>query len=160
MSLGLLVGRFGALVRENHIPPPRQMPEADFPEALNHLRDSIGYHLIPLVLLARADREFLDSEREVIVSHCLAIASEHGLQAAAPEEALLRQYIGELRPSLVQLDPALHRLAHSGTEEVAALLKAAQAVTEADGQVSPEETRLFADFLEELGALPAGPRTP
>jgi hypothetical protein len=153
MTLGLLVGRFGTFIRENHTPNPAPPPESPFPPHLNRLREKVAHHLIPLVLIARSDREFLDSERDVIVSHCLSVAGEAGLALDGSETELLDAYVASFHPSLMQLDPALQRLGRCPHGEVAGLLNAAQAVISADGRVTPEEARLLAELQEELAAL-------
>jgi hypothetical protein len=153
MTLGLLVGRFGSYIRENHTPPPAGVPEAPFPVHLKELRERAAHHLIPLVLLARSDREFLDSEREVIVEHCLRVARDGGIAIDGSKSTLLTAYIDSYRPTLMQLEPALHRLGRCRPAEVASLLEAAQAVIAADGLSRPEETRLLAELKEELAAL-------
>lgn len=155
MTLGLLVGRFGDFVREYHAPPAQMPPEAPFPDALSHLREHVGHHLIPLALIARSDREFLDSEREVIVSHCLGVAKTSGLVFSGHEREVLDGYVTDFYPSLAQLEPALHRLNHAGHDEVISLLKAARGVILADGVTSAEETKLLEELEKDLQALAA-----
>jgi hypothetical protein len=153
MTLGLLVGRFGTFVRENHTPTPAPPPESPFPPHLNQLREKVAHHLIPLVLIGRSDRAFLDCEREVIVRHCLAVARDAGLALDGSEPELLDAYVGGFHPTLVQLEPALQRLGRCQHAELSSLLDAAQALIAADGEVSPEEARLLAELQEELAAL-------
>ena len=153
MTLGLLVGRFGTFVRENHTPAPAPPPESPFPQHLNQLREKVAHHLIPLVLIARSDREFLDSERDVIVKHCILVAANAGVALDGSETESLDDYLDGYYPTLMQLEPALHRLGHCEHAEVASLLDAAQAVIAADGKVTPEEARLLAELQEDLAAL-------
>ena len=155
MTLGLLVGRFGTFIRENHTPMPAAPPESPFPRHLNQLRERVAHHLIPLVLIARSDREFLDSEREVIVKHCLLVASNAGLALDGSERESLDDYVDGFHPTLMQLEPALHRLGRCEHAEVAILLDAAKAVIAADGTVRPEEARLLAELQQDLAALPS-----
>ncbi len=153
MTFGLLVGRFGTFVRENHTPTSAPPPEAPYAPHLNQLREKVAHHLIPLVLIGRSDRAFLDCEREVIVKHCLRAAADAGLALDGSESELLDRYIDGFHPTLMQLEPALQRLGRCPHGELASLLDAAQALIAADGEVSPEEMRLLAGLQEELAAL-------
>lgn len=155
MSLGVLVGRFGSFVREQHLPPPAvPIPEAaPFPETLLHIREAVGHHLIPLTLLARADGDYAALEQEAILDHCIALARDAGIETADHEVVTLRAYICDFKPALMQLDPALHRLSRCSHGEVAALVRAAQAVVDADGTRREEETRLLDELLLELDGL-------
>ena len=153
MSLGLLVGRFGSFVRETHIPQGDVAPEAPFPDGLNHLREAVGHHLIPLVLIARSDGEFEQRERDTIVTHCVTFARSRGLELDGSATVEFVEYVESYRPRLMQLDPALKRLEHGSREEMAALIAAARAVVEADGIIRPEETRFLDQLNEELGRL-------
>lgn len=155
MSLGVLVGRFGGFVREQHFPPPPAplVQEAPFPETLLHLREAVSHHLIPLTLLARADGDYAALEQDAILNHCIALAHEAGIDTDDREVVMLKAYICEYKPSLMQLDPALHRLARCSHGEVASLVRAAQAVVDADGTRREEETRLLEELLLELDGL-------
>jgi len=153
MTLGVLVIRFGTYVRENHTPHPSPPPEPPFPPQLIQLREKVAHHLIPLVLIGRSDREFLDSERDVIVRHCIAVASDSGLTLDKSEIDQFDSYVDDFHPALMQLEPVLHRLARCPHAEVEGLLEAAQALVAADGQVTPEEMRLLSELQEELAAL-------
>jgi uncharacterized membrane protein YebE (DUF533 family) len=155
MSLGLLVGRFGSFVRETHVRQGDAAPAPPFPDGLNQLREAVGHHLIPLVLIARSDGEFEQRERDVIVTHCVTFARSRGLELDGSGTIEFVEYIESYRPSLMQLDPALMRLERGNHEEMAALLAAARAVIEADGVVRPEETRFLDQLNEELGRLGA-----
>jgi hypothetical protein len=155
MTLGVLVIRFGTFVRENHTPHPSPPPEAPFPLHLIQLREKVAHHLIPLVLIGRSDREFLDCEREVIVGHCVTVASDAGLTLDKSEIDVFDSYVDDFHPALMQLEPALNRLARCPHAELEGLLGAAQALVAADGQVTPEETRLLSELQEELAALAA-----
>ena len=150
MSLGLLVGRFGTFVRETHTPPAQLPPEPAFPDRLNHLREAVGHHLIPLVLIAKSDGEFEVRERDVIVGHCVAFAQSRGLEFDGAAKVEFVEYIDSYCPSLMQLDPALKRLEHGGHDELIALVAAVRAVMEADGVIRPEEMRFLNELNEEL----------
>lgn len=153
MSLGLLVGRFGSYVRETYVPPVQQPPEEDFPDSLNNLREATGHHLIPLVLIAHADGDFAPSERDVIVTHCVTLARSRGLDLNGHDTLAFSDYIQDYRPSLMQLELALHRLSRGTHDEIIALFEAARAVVEADGVTRPEETRLLVELTEDLARL-------
>lgn len=156
MSLGLLVGRFGNYVRETYVPPVQTPPPAPFPESLGRLREATGHHLIPLVLIARADGEFAASEREVIVKHCVDLARAGGVQLDDADVKSFDEYVASYRPTLVQLEPAIHRLSHGTHDEVAGLIDAARTVVEADGVTRPEETKLLTELSAEMDRLAKG----
>lgn len=147
MALGALIDHFGQFVRERHDPLPAAPAPAEFPPELAELHRNFGHHVILLGLLARSDGEFAPAERNIIVGHCLQLAVRAGPVSEETREAL-DAYVGCFRPSLVQLDPALHRLRHDPPGDVAALIAAAQALIAADGVARPEEAR----FLEGLKA--------
>jgi tellurite resistance protein len=154
MSLGLLVGRFGQFVREQHEAPALEAgPEVPFPDDLARLRGVVSHHVIPLALLARADGDFAQSERQAILDHCLALLEDNGTPASDADRAALEDYIATFRPSLMQLDPALKRLEREPPETVAAMFAAATAVIEADGRCDPAQARLIAEMREELSKL-------
>lgn len=153
MSLGILVGRFGAFVREAHVVVVDDHQPEEFPNDLNMLREAIAHHLIPLMLLARSDGEFAPQERDVVVAHCIDQARRRGIEVDSGRASLFSDYVSSYRPTLMQLDPALARLTHSAHEEVLNLVCAAQAVIEADGVVRPEEAKLLAELNEDLRDL-------
>lgn len=153
MSLGILVGRFGAFVREAHVAAADDHQHVEFPNDLNVLREAVGHHLIPLMLLARSDGEFAPQECEVVVAHCIDQARRQGIEVDPGRAQLFSDYVATYRPTLMQLDPALARLSHSAHQEVLNLVCAAQAVIEADGVVRPEETKLLTELNEDLRDL-------
>jgi hypothetical protein len=155
MSLGLLVGRFGSFVRETRASQEDSAPPPPFPDGLNHLRDAVGHHLIPLVLIARSDGDFEPRERDVIVTHCITFARNQGLELDGSGTIEFVQYVESYRPSLMQLDPALSRLERGDHDEMAVLVAAARAVIEADGVIRPEEARFLDQLSEEIGRLRA-----
>jgi hypothetical protein len=165
MSLGVLVGRFGMFIRETHGPLELErdsaaggaLSEGEFPDQLNHVRDAVAHHLIPLLLLARADNDFAPQERDVIVEHCITLAGRQGIKLVDPHVGVLTGYISTYRPSLMQLDPALHRLAQASHDDIADLLFAAKAVIEADGIIQAAETKFLTNLSDELAALKIGP---
>ena len=151
MALGILVGRFGPFVRERHDPPAvMDGPAPTFSEDLQGLHRDYAHHIIPLSLLSRSDGDAAASEQKVIVDHCLALARNAGQPASEKEASALTNYVAGFRPTLVQLDPALHRLEHEPQERVAAFLAAVQGVIEADGVTRPEEAHFLANLKEEF----------
>jgi hypothetical protein len=154
MSLGLLVGRFGDLVREQ-IPAQQVVfiPEEVFPAQLQRLRAEFGHHLIPLVLLSRIDGNCVEAEREAIVAHCLAMAEKSGIAVNEAERDALAAYIAEFRPTFAQLEPALKRIENESAENIAALIASAIAVVDADGERRAVELGLLAELEQELRAV-------
>ncbi len=149
MSLGVLVGRFGQFVRTRHDAPAEDAaPDTAFPADLARLREAVAHHVIPLALLSRADGDFAQSERDAIMAHCLTLLGDG---ASEQDRAALQDYIANARPSLMQLDPALTRLEHDSPAAIAAMLAAAEAVMNADGQCDPAEAKLIAEMRAELG---------
>ena len=152
MTLGILVQNFGSFVRERHDPPAvmGEPPPAFSPDLVG-LHHDYAHHIIPLSLLARSDGESAQAEQKVIVEHCVTLARLAGRSATDQERVALVVYVGKFRPTLMQLDPALHRLAQEPREHVDALLLAAKAVIEADGVVKPDETRFLENLRQEFG---------
>ena len=150
MSYGVLVERFGVFVRERHEPGPTAAePQRPFPDSLQAEREIIAHHLIPLVLLSRADGDYAESEQRVIVDHCLSLLERIGVRASSADRSTLEKYVSTYRPTLVQLDPALKRLERETAEALAAFLCAARNVVDADGQIDAAEIKL----LDDLRAL-------
>jgi tellurite resistance protein len=147
MSLGLLVGRFGEFVRDQH-DAIATAPAAPIEEPLAHERQMIAHHMIPLALLARSDGNSDVAEQSVMLDHALALLKMKGETLADADRAALKSYIASLKPSLVQLDHALHRLEKESPQEITALLDAAKKVMMADGNMDAAEAHL----LEELKA--------
>jgi hypothetical protein len=153
MSLGVLVGRFGEFVSEQMPESQPPMPEEPFPADLTHIREAFGHHLVPLMLLARSDGETALSEREVVLHYCLARADEAGLNLTPAETAALSDYLRDFRPTRMQLGPALKRLEHDSKADIAALVAAAQAVVDADGERRPREMQFLDELNRDLAAL-------
>ncbi len=150
MALGTLIDHFGRFVRERHDAlPASESPLPAFPQALAELHRNFGHHLVLLGLLARSDGDYAPAEAAILVGHGLSLATDRG----DATRTALEEYVRSFRPTLVQLDPALRRLAHDPPEQVALFFGAARALIEADGVARPEEAR----FLEglEAGLAPA-----
>ncbi len=153
MTLGILVRQFGMFVTERHDPPAvMDDPPPTFSSHLAGLHHDYTHHIIPLSLLSRADGDFAEIEQTVIVEHCLALSKAAGRAASDAERMALAKYVGCFRPSLLQLDPALHRLEQESHENLMALLAAALAVIEADGVTKPEEARFLANLKQEFAS--------
>lgn len=150
MTYGVLVGRFGDLVRARHEGIPDAIAPSPFPDALQAEREIISHHLIVLSLLARTDGDFADSEQRVIVAHCLSLLERIGVKPSASDRATLENYVAVFRPSLIQLDPALRRLEKDSSGSISALLCAARKVIDADGRMAPEEMKLLDELRVEL----------
>jgi hypothetical protein len=149
MSLGLLVGRFGEFVRDQH-EAIASAPTAPIEEPLAHERQMIAHHMIPLVLLARSDGNSDVEEQAAMLEHALAVLKMKGETVSDSDREALKIYIAEMKPSLVQLDPALKRLESGSPEEMAALVQAAEAVMNADGKIDPAEAHLLEGLKAEL----------
>lgn len=150
MSYGILVERFGGFVRERHEPMPDSPAATPFPDALQAEREIIAHHLILLSLLARADGEYAGSEQSIIVEHCLTLLERIGVMPSESDRTTLENYAAVFRPSLLQLDPALRRLEKDSPAAIAALLRAASNVADADGKITPEEEKLLNELRAEL----------
>lgn len=154
--LGILVETFGNFVREIHVPLESIEEQVGFPTDLHDVRDAVGHHLIPLLLLARTDRQFEPSEFDVIVTHCLAFAEQRGVPCIGARSAAFRDYVDTFRPSLMQLDPAIERLSKCEHDEFVALVEAAQRLVAADGVTRPEEVKFLTMLQDQLDKLSAG----
>lgn len=153
MSLGILVGRFGSLVEEVAPAEPVSVSVEFFPDALVRVRDQFGHHLVPLLLLSRADGDTVEPERLVILQHCVDRAERGGAPLSDEEKAVLADYLFEFTPSRIQLAPALKRLEAETKDAIAALLAAAQAVIDADGERREREQRVLAQLSRDLAQL-------
>jgi hypothetical protein len=74
--------------------------------------------------------------------------SGHALNDADRER--LKTYIAGFRPTLMQLDPSLHRLDHDTYENKIAFLDASRALVNADGRIDAAETRLLDELKLEF----------
>jgi tellurite resistance protein len=149
MSLGLLVGRFGSFVRDQH-DEMASAPAAPIEEPLAHERQMIAHHMIPLALLSRADGNSDVAEQAAMLDHAVAVLKMKGEAVPDADLAALKAYIAAMKPSLVQLDAALHRLEKETPQEITALLDAAKKVMMADGNLDPAETHLLDEMQHEL----------
>jgi len=150
MSLHMFTNRLGEFIRENHIPAEDISLEVPFPIELRELREAVGHHLIPLLLIARSDRNIAPEECEIIVQHGLDTAARHGIVNDEKHSKALREYVATFRPALSQLDPAIAHLAYGDHEDFVALVDAARNVVMCDGVSRPEEAKFLALLRNEL----------
>jgi hypothetical protein len=121
---------------------------------LHDFREAVGHHLIPLLLLARTDRDFAQSEQDAIIAHCVTFARGRGVACDDARTAAFSEYVVSYRPSLMQLDHALSRLAKCDHGEFVALVDAAHTLVAADGVSRPEEVKFLARLRGDLEKLP------
>jgi tellurite resistance protein len=156
-TYGLLIGHFGAFVRETYVEPvepPRPEPESS--DALHRVRELCGHHIIPLALLSRADGESVASERDAIANHCGWLMKDAGVAVSEAERTALKHHLESFQPTLMQLDLALKRIEHEPKERIAALFAAAINVVEADGKRDPGELRFLAKLSDDLAKIERG----
>ena len=143
-------GRFGQYVRDRHercgVPPA---PETPYPLP-QETRETIAHHLIPLALLARADGGVAEAEQKAMCDYAVAMLAAAGHPVGDADLADLQDYIAGFRPTLMQLDPALHRLEEETTDKKIAFLGAARAVVMSDGRVDAAEARLLDELKLEF----------
>jgi hypothetical protein len=146
----MFAGRFGQYVRDRH-GPRTALDSAEIPYPLpQETRDVITHHLIPLGLLARADGDIAAAEQKAMCDHAVAMLAKSGHPASDADMSKLKNYIAGFRPSLMQLDPALHRLEREDADTKIAFLGAARAVVMADGKVDAAEARLLDELKLEF----------
>ncbi|MGN6149830.1 MAG: TerB family tellurite resistance protein [Rhizomicrobium sp.] len=146
----MFAGRFGQYVRDRHEPRAAQ-DSAEIPYPLpQETRDVITHHLIPLGLLARADGDIAAAERKAMVDHAIAMLAKNGHPVSDAQMGGLTDYVAGFRPSLMQLDPALHRIEREDADTKIAFLSAARAVANADGKITDGEARLLDEMKLEF----------
>jgi len=149
MTLGLLVGRFGNFVREQHDVMASE-PASEIHEPLAHERALIAPHMITLALLAKSDGNSDVAEQAAMLDHALAVLQMKGDVVNDADKPALKLYVASMRPSLVQLDPALKMLEQETPQAIAALLDAAKKVMMADGTADAAEAHLLDEMQKEL----------
>lgn len=143
-------GRFGQYVRDKHEPRAAQ-DSAEIPYPLaQETRDVITHHLVPLGLLARADGGIAAAEQKAMLDHAVAMLVKSGHPVSDADMGKLKDYVASLRPSLMQLDPALHRIEREDADTKIAFLGAARAVVMADGKLDAAEARLLDELRLEF----------
>ena len=146
----MFAGRFGGYVRERCEARPAQ-DSAEIPYPLpQDTRDVITHHLIPLALLARADGDVASAEQKAMLDHAIVMLAKSGRPVSDGDTGKLKDYIAGFRPSLMQLDPALHRIEREDADTKIAFLGAARAVANADGKITDGEARLLDELKLEF----------
>lgn len=146
----MFAGRFGQYVRDRHEPRIAQdSAEIAYPLP-QQTRDIIAHHLIPLCLLARADGDVAAAEQTAMADHAVAMLAKAGHPLSDADLGKLKDYIASFRPSLTQLDPALHRIEREDADTKIAFLGAARAVVMADGRIDAAEARLLDELKLEF----------
>ena len=146
----MFAGRFGQYVRDRHEPRTAQ-DSVEIPYPLSQdTRDIIAHHLIPLGLLARADGDIAAAEQKAMCDHAIAMLAKSGHPTSDADIGKLKDYIASFRPSLMQLDPALHRIEREDADTKIAFLGAARAVVMADGRIDAAEARLLDELKLEF----------
>ena len=120
---------------------------------LAHERELIAHHMIPLALLARSDGNSDVAEQKIMLDHAVALLAMKGEIVSEQNREALKLYIASLRPSLVQLDPALRRLEQEKPDTMIALLGAARALVMADGRLDPAESHLLDELKLEFAKV-------
>jgi hypothetical protein len=85
-----------------------------------------------------------------MLDHAVAMLAAAGHPVGEADLAKLKAYIMGFRPTLMQLDPALHRLEQETTDNKIAFLGAARAVVMADGRLDTAEARLLDELKLEF----------
>jgi len=154
MTLGLLVGRLGGFLEERAatVSGPAEAAES-FPADTARLREALNHHIIPLLLLSRADGESVAPERDAILRYCINAMKDAGGSVSDEEAQALGAYIESYRPTRMQLASALKRLETESRERILALVAAAQVVISADAEHRDSEKRFLSDIAKELAAL-------
>ena len=75
--------------------------------------------------------------------HAIALLAKAGHPVSDADMGKLNDYVAGLRPSLMQLDPALHRIEREDADCKNAFVTAGRAVANADGRITAEESRLL-----------------
>ncbi|HEY7976728.1 MAG TPA: hypothetical protein VID67_00930 [Rhizomicrobium sp.] len=146
----MFAGRFGQYVRDRHETRAAQ-DSAEIPYPLpQETREVITHHLIPLGLLARADGDIAAAEQKAMIDHAVALLAKSGHPVNEADLGKLKDYIAGFRPSLMQLDPALHRIEREDVGTKIAFLGAAHAVANADGRITDGEARLLDELKLEF----------
>lgn len=156
MAIDQLMQRFAAFV---HAQPKMAAPQAGDPPAPSYppdvarIREICAHHMTPLLLLSRADGDKSAVEQATIVDHCMSVLKRAGITAGPAERETLASLATESHPTLMQLDPALKKVAAEGADSAHRLMAAAILVLEADGKRDPNEVDVLNALSEELARL-------
>jgi tellurite resistance protein len=150
MTLGLVVSRFGDFLAEWSSAPSDPVPA---PHGLARIFEHQGHRLVALALLARADGDSAQSEREVILRYSVDSAKKAGMDITPAERLALNDYLFGFRPSRTQLKTAIQHMRDDSKEDIVALVSAARAIVDADGERRPRELEFLNGLSRDLAAL-------
>ena len=150
MTLGLLINRFGDFLTEWSTAPSDTVAA---PHDLARIFKHQGHHLVALALLARSDGESAQSEREVILRYSVERAKKSGMDITPAERLALNDYLFGFRPSRTQLTTAVKHMRQDSKEDMVALVAAARAIVDADGERRPRELEFLNELSRDLAAL-------
>ena len=151
-ALPPLVERLTIFLRgQPHLEPTA--PIATAPDDLAHVLDALGHHIVVLTLVARADDDILDKERQVIFRYCVDRAARTGHPLTVGERQALQDYLSTFYPPLELLEDALERLKYDSKDDLAALLEAAHEVIGADHIFRVDEVSFLLSLRHDLAAL-------
>jgi hypothetical protein len=152
MAYESVIDRFAAFVR-NLYPADKAGPEVPYPFQLDPYRNTIEHHLLPLIMIARADRHLLKDERNAIVDHCRALLRQQDKLLSASEITAMQDYITHFAPNHAQLDTALQRFRTGAPGDFGSLLAGAEHVMTADDVVTDEEKSELEEIKTQFEAL-------
>ncbi len=80
-------------------------------------------------------------------------SSSAGVTLSTDQHSALADYLREFRPTRAQLTPALQRLGNEPKARLVALIEAARAIVDADGERRPYEVKILAEIASDLDAI-------
>jgi hypothetical protein len=151
-ALPTLVERLTIFLRGQPYSEPTA-PIATAPDDLAHVLDALGHHIVVLTLVARADDNILDKERQVIFRYCVDRAAKTGDALTMAEKQVLHDYLSSFYPPLALLEDALERLKYDSKADLEALLEAGHEVIGADHIFRVDEVSFLLSLRHDLAAL-------
>jgi|ERR1051326_3289334 hypothetical protein len=139
------------LRRQPHLEPT--VPILASPEDLAHVLDELGHHVAVLTLVARADDNIVEKERQVIFRYSVQRAAKIGHPLTDGQKHALRHYLEDFYPPLAMLENALERLKSDSKADLEALLEAAHEVIAADHIFRVDEVSFLLSLRHDLAAL-------
>ncbi len=155
MSFESIINSFRALVRGAYPASKLDGPEVPFPFQLESIQPAVGHHLVPLVMMARADHELLKDERDAIVEHCRQLLRHQDRLLSASEITALEGFVEHFTPNATQLDAALRKFQSEKLAEFPYLIGACERVVTADDVVRDEEKVQLAAIKQQFEQLRA-----
>jgi hypothetical protein len=104
-------------------------------------------------LVARADDNIVETEREAIFRYCVKRAAKIGHPLSLGERQALEVYLENFYPPLAMLEEALVRLRSDSKADLEALLEAAHEVIAADHVFRVDEVSFLLSLRHDLAAL-------